>query len=552
MNAKHLLGIALILAWSGSGGALQAQISPGPLAAPHAHIEGLQNCTRCHEVGKGPSVRKCLACHQEIQQRLTEKRGFHWTIKREEKKACFSCHGEHAGRKFQLVFWPDGMKNFDHTKAGYRLEGKHAGLECRKCHKPELVREDLKSLQPRIDLARTFLGLQPTCLGCHGDEHRGQLGKDCLQCHNQEEWKPAAGFDHDRARFKLTGRHRKVGCAKCHPSRRAKTVVNGRTLFVKYRGLQFRTCGGCHRDVHEGKFGADCRRCHNTTGWRRVNRARFDHSKTRFPLRGRHANVACEKCHTSGNFVAKIKFQRCRDCHRDVHRGQFVRAGRLVGCKTCHDENGFLPAHYDIEDHQRSKFPLRGAHLAVACIDCHKMVSTADGGRMRLFRLEQHRCRDCHNDVHRGQFAARVAAQGCTACHNNDDWLQTSFDHSTSNFPLTGKHREVECRKCHKIVDVGTPNERRLFKPIAGTCITCHRDPHFGQFRLLRPVKSCNKCHVTAGWENLQFEHNRDSRFKLENAHARVACEDCHKPVRVKQKVFILYRPINPACKTCH
>ena len=42
-----------------------------------------------------------------------------------------------------------------------------------------------------------------------------------------------------------------------------------------------------------GKLGADCAGCHETATW---SQGRFDHDKTRFALRERHAEVTCSAC----------------------------------------------------------------------------------------------------------------------------------------------------------------------------------------------------------------------------------------------------------------
>ena len=43
-----------------------AQFSPGELSRSHQKLEGAQNCTQCHEIGKEISGQKCLGCHEEI------------------------------------------------------------------------------------------------------------------------------------------------------------------------------------------------------------------------------------------------------------------------------------------------------------------------------------------------------------------------------------------------------------------------------------------------------------------------------------------------------
>jgi hypothetical protein len=55
----------------------------------------------------------------------------------------------------------------------------------------------------------------------------------------------------------------------------------------------------------------------------------FDHGRTRFPLTGKHARLACESCHKT---TLKDTPRRCVDCHKkdDVHRG------RRPNCESCH------------------------------------------------------------------------------------------------------------------------------------------------------------------------------------------------------------------------
>jgi cytochrome c553 len=70
--------------------------------------------------------------------------------------------------------------------------------------------------------------------------------------------------------------------------------------YIKFTGIKHNECSDCHEDIHRGKFDQACRVCHNTSSWRNVNRAEFDHGKTRYPLTGEHAALACEKCHEDG------------------------------------------------------------------------------------------------------------------------------------------------------------------------------------------------------------------------------------------------------------
>ena len=521
-----------------------AQISPGELAEPHAFLEGITNCTKCHDLGKGLSNNKCLSCHKEIGVRLQKKRGFHHTISKSEKKECYVCHADHAGRSFELIRWPDGRDSFDHKLAGFILRGRHAQLDCRDCHKPEFIKENLRKYQPEIDLKRTFLGLQKSCISCHIDEHGAQLADDCLQCHTQKAWKPASKFDHNRSKFTLTGKHRSVDCAQCHPVIKKEIPVgSGRVGSMKFTGLQFATCASCHEDIHRGKFGADCQSCHNTKDWRRSSRKNFNHARTNFPLKGKHKKVNCSSCHKSGSVLKPLRFENCSSCHNDVHAGKFG-----ADCQRCHTENGWKQVRKGTFDHNLTDFPLRGLHQNVACAACHK-----PGAKDR--KMAHTLCSDCHQDVHLGQFSRNGKAARCEKCHNESGFLPSNFgidEHAQTDFQLAGSHLAIPCTACHQMAKTKTGKKVRRFIFKNTNCSGCHKDIHFGQFIRSKPVKKCENCHVPKSWIELVFLHNRDSRYKLEGKHVGVGCDECHKQVKVKQYIFTRYRPIDTSCETCH
>lgn len=453
----------------------RAQISPGELSKPHSFLEGMKNCLKCHDLGEGPSDAKCLDCHKEIGAVMDRRRGYHYRNVDVEKKPCFDCHSEHAGKDFQLVHWPRGINEFDHRQTGYSLEGKHGNLKCRDCHKPDLIRENLGRFGDHVKPSRTFLGLHTSCLSCHVDEHRGQLAEDCTRCHDQHGWRPAPGFDHRNTRYPLTGRHVELVCVKCHLTITAKdTAFPGSESFVRYTGLPYGACTPCHSDVHRGSFGPACSTCHNTSGWLDIAAGGFDHAKTRFPLLGRHAGLECKKCHKPGTRKAPVAHDRCEDCHPDVHRGQFAERADGGRCESCHDVSGFVPPQFTLADHQRTRFALEGAHLAQPCTACHTRAQETGGGSYAIFVMADTRCVACHADVHYGQFSDGRPAKECTVCHSSTQWSNLTFDHDRgSSYRLEGQHRRVQCGGCHVAVTVDGATFIR-YKPIDPSCKTCH------------------------------------------------------------------------------
>ncbi len=554
-----LLFAALLLCLSGAfrGQPAYAQISPGPLSKAHQSLSGPSNCTKCHDLGHGAAQLKCLECHTEIRERVNQQRGMHavWAKAKGTSNECATCHSDHNGADFQLVHWEPNREAIDHSKTGFALTGKHAGIACGSCHKADFIPTAARAEIQVKDLNRTYLGLSRECASCHQDEHRGQLGKDCASCHTSQSWKPASLFNHAKAKFPLTGSHEKTPCAKCHPS------IADAKPYAKYKGVAFAKCSACHTDPHKGSFSGTCESCHNTTNWKRIaNLQGFDHSKTKFPLLGKHSSVECSDCHTHGDFKTPVAFAKCMDCHKDAHKGQFLARPGGGECASCHTVDGFKPSTFSVKDHAATKYPLEGHHAEVACEKCH--VSKGPKGEDTLFKITQTQCKDCHQDIHKGQFAGAPHQNRCETCHDVQGFKPARFAlarHKETRFPLVGAHIAVVCADCHKPVATGSATPVK-YKFEDRSCTACHVDPHKGQFRERMEMKrqdgtltGCEACHTTKTWRELtQFDHSKTS-FPLSGAHRGVACGDCHRPPNLETSLKnVDFRAASTKCSGCH
>jgi Cytochrome c7 and related cytochrome c len=523
-----------------------AQISPGPLSSAHANLEGITNCTSCHTFGRQISNVKCLLCHKEIDTRIKANEGYHATVSSQE---CAKCHQEHLGRTYEIVNFD--TSTFNHSVVGFVLDGKHETIGCRDCHNPtHIVAPDVKKL-PSAQLANTYLGLSPTCLSCHEDVHKGQFSQTCSSCHNTRQWKPASNFDHDKTPYPLTGEHRTVACYSCHTQKMSDAKT------INYTGLVFSSCASCHADPHKGAFKEACSTCHTTETFFRVTGGSFDHSKTKFPLLGKHAEVKCVQCHqedpkklnVSGGLGFHIsRFKECSDCHADAHAGQFDKVAGGDKCERCHNVEGFTPATYTITDHQKTPFPLEGAHLAVACTDCHTAHKVNAPSTRQFIWAEKVTCTTCHSNVHGDQFA-KIMAAGCVTCHTSDSWQKLLFSHDKTDFPLTGKHAAIACSACHK--RPANSKEPVQYVGVETHCYSCHEDAHAGQFAF-DGTTHCSTCHTSESWKKLIFDHDTQSDFPLTGKHIGLPCEKCHPTVEIDDKPVVKYRPIGTRCIDCH
>jgi len=532
-----------------------AQISPGPLSRPHQSLNGSSNCAKCHKFG-GQAALRCLDCHTEIGQRLTARRGLHshYNILPGSNDACARCHSEHNGEDFPLIKWD--IKTFNHDETGYKLEGKHAGLSCEKCHTVFHISPQERATIKDKDLNRSYLGLSQACVPCHEDYHKGRLGPTCLQCHNYQDWKTVKieQFDHSRTRYPLTGQHAQVQCAKCH--------TNGPDGKPQYAGIPFSQCSDCHKDPHHGSFKQSCSVCHTTFGWKKISSQvlgeNFDHSKTKFPLEGKHASVGCEQCHASGDFKKTLAFAKCGDCHKDPHNGQFMKRPGGTECANCHNVKGWSPSTFTVKDHATSAYPLQGGHARVECKQCH-----VPKGKDTLFKVKFDKCTDCHKDEHGGQFVATPYLNACDLCHTVEGYKPSTFTltkHKETRFVLTGGHLAVPCTDCHKESAEFQPKPTVMYHWKSLDCTSCHQDPHKGQFnermaqtRADGSPLGCEACHSTKSWKELSgFDHSK-TKFPLIGAHRGTACIDCHKPPNLETKLMnVDFTAASTVCEDCH
>jgi hypothetical protein len=556
------------------GGRLERLVMPGPVIQGHAKYE--DKCEKCHDTaGKKTQTAQCRECHTKVSADIAKGTGFHGRANGVRGVECRRCHTDHQGRKASIVNLDAGT--FRHDQTDFALKNAHQQVRCDGCHAAGRKHRDAPH----------------TCVGCHrsDDPHKGKLGEKCQTCHNDRNWRAEAQkqFDHGKTRFPLKGGHEKASCESCHPGQRFKGVprdcsschrvndVHGGRFGKdcqdchaedKWKKPKFdhdsdtkyplkgrhRTvtcdachpgslkekvatdCIACHRDddTHKGRNGTKCGDCHNFNGWGKVQ---FDHNAdTRFPLRGRHAAVNCEGCHRPGTRPEAAPTD-CYSCHRtdDVHKGSFGQK-----CESCHNERGWKTLTFD--HNKDTKFPLRGGHVDVKCEACH-----TGGDFERKLGMA---CNDCHqkDDVHKGQ-----QGKACEKCHNDETWSgKVRFDHDLTKFPLIGLHAVTACEQCH----VG-----QMFKDTPRDCIKCHENKDVHKRSL---GARCESCHNPNDWKLWRFDHNKQTKFELDGAHAGVSCSACHREplegaAKLPMDCFSCHRnddvhegSFGPQCGNCH
>ncbi len=255
----------------------------------------------------------------------------------------------------------------------------------------------------------------------------------------------------------------------------------------------------------------------------------FDHSKTRYPLRGMHEKAKCVSCHTKPEFTNVAK--NCADCHTDVHRRQMG-----PDCAQCHTVQGWNIAVQQVKDHQ-NRFPLLGAHAAVQCDACHTQLATG------IFYGLSTQCDSCHlkdwqnttNPAH-ATAGPDFAAANCQGCHNFDSWLGAKYDHSTTGFLLLGEHADVPCAGCHinnnynlHITSTDCANSGCHLSDWQKTNNPVHPDAG-PMFR----ASNCTNCHTTAArfttasWNHISAGWILTGNHQMSPAGVITNCSQCH------------------------
>jgi hypothetical protein len=404
---------------------------------------------------------------------------------------CMKCHTQTA--------WIPAT--FDHNATAFPLTGAHKTTACIACHPNNL-----------------YAGTPGDCWACHEKDFNqaadpnhaaGRLDHDCLKCHTQNAWTPAA-FDHNATAFPLTGAHVTTACMACHPNNH-------------FTGTP-KDCWSCHETNYiqatdpnhaSNQFDHDCLKCHTQTAW---TPSTFDHNATAFPLTGAHMTTACIACHTNNRYAGTPK--DCWSCH-ETNYIQATDPNHATNqfdhdCLKCHSQTAWTPATFD---HNATGFPLTGAHKTTACIACHPN---------NIFAGTLKDCWSCHETNYiqatDPNHATNQFDHDCLKCHSQTAWAPATFNHATTVFPLTGAHVPLACAACHLNGYAGTPSD----------CYFCHEtaynqtaDPNHKSAGF--PL-NCQSCHTTARWTGAKFDHDASFFPIYSGSHAGRwnACSDCH------------------------
>jgi hypothetical protein len=253
-----------------------------------------------------------------------------------------------------------------------------------------------------------------------------------------------------------------------------------------------------------------------------------------------HSNLEgifrCTQCHVLGN---KVSNDKCLACHTEIqarlnnqkgyHSSSDVKGKECFTCHSEHNGKNFQLIRIDTGEfnHSLTGYSLSVPHASRPCQDCHNQKFISDQKlktKKNTYLGLKTECLSCHTDYHQ-----QTLSSSCLNCHNPESFKTApKFNHDNARFQLAGKHKAVDCLKCHKKKTINGKTFQEFRGVQFNNCTSCHKDPHQDKFG-----QNCRQCHneesfstATKGLSN--FDHNK-TNFKLEEKHLGVSCTECHK-----------------------
>jgi hypothetical protein len=185
-------------------------------------------------------------------------------------------------------------------------------------------------------------------------------------------------------------------------------------------------------------------------------------------------------------------------------------------CAACHKTSAWEHVTFA---HDKTGFPLKGAHAKLPCGECHTR-----GLEQPLTQA----CATCHKDPHAGTLGTF-----CESCHEQETFRSAfSADaHRKSNFPLIGKHAVIPCEQCHG------PQRERIFSRAPARCIDCHRADYEGtagtgvDHQAAGFPTECRQCHSVSRFQPALFLAHDRCFLVTGPPHAGIPCKTCHTSV---------------------
>ena len=293
-----------------------------------------------------------------------------------------------------------------------------------------------------------------------------------------------------------------TNCASCH----------------KFGGQAALKCLDCHTEIaarlsaHKGLHATynipagssqECARCHSEHNGEdfpliKWDVKTFNHKETGYTLEGKHAGLACNRCHNAAHISAAerpaIKIKDLSRTYLGLSTGMRGLSRRSAQ-RTAGPDLSAVPQFRRLEENQRRAVRSLEDALSTdrvarpgACAKCH---TNGPDGKPQYTGIPFNQCSDCHKDPHHGSFP-----QGCQSCHNTSGWKKVSLQAREralrplqDKVPAPGQTRHRRLR--------AVPRGRRFQETIpSSSAWIATNTSHNGQFAKRAGGGECSSCHT--------------------------------------------------------
>tara|TARA_R110002050_G_scaffold286088_1_gene436103 strand:+ start:58603 stop:60198 length:1596 start_codon:yes stop_codon:yes gene_type:complete len=191
------------------------------------------------------------------------------------------------------------------------------------------------------------------------------------------------------------------------------------------------------------------------------------------------------------------------------------------------------------------------------CTQCHDLGN----------KVTNKKCLACHDDMkalitkNKGyHVSSEVKNKDCFECHSEHNgrnfdmtrFNEDDFNHDLADYKLEGKHKTIDCKKCHISENISDPKLKKremTFMGLDQECLSCHDDFHQKTLS-----DNCIECHNTEKFRPAKnFDHSKDTDYPLLGEHAEVECKKCHAVVTRNGVEFQEFADVAfKDCKSCH
>jgi hypothetical protein len=333
--------------------------------------------------------------------------------------------------------------------------------------------------------------------------------------------------------------------------------------------------GNVPNHVQAGFPTSQCSSCHDTINWADST---FNHATTGFTLTNSHQMApagkvtTCAQCHIGNNYTLSIAPTDCGNagCHLTTWQGTNNPTHSTAGaafaaanCSTCHDSTAWTNSTFN---HAVTGFALTGMHVSptpAPCVSCHVnnnytlTIQPTDCGNSSC-HLTQWNSTQTLGGIVPNHITAGFPITQCSTCHDTTSWANSTFDHTTTGFPLTNSHQMAPagkvtgCAQCHV-----NNNYALTIAPTDCGNAGCHlttwqgtNNPTHSTAGAAFAAANCATCHDTIAWTDNSFNH-AVTGFALTGMHVSptpTPCASCH----VSNNYNLTIAPTDCGNSSCH